>query len=163
MAFPGARGSAARYNLLHPIVNLTVNIMMFLGSTLLLSNMLCLDYHVNNLLLVPYITVLIFVSIIEDTLLTSVMIHINKMILVVCSVSLICFCKLIVILLIFVMNCFSQIIDVVIIPFIVSFLWIKITVKMPYISTICLIFQQSKNVISGHFHWLCGHAKAYAV
>jgi len=108
MAFPGASGSATGYNLLHPIVNLTVNIIMLLGNILLLSYMFCLDDHVNNLLLVPYITVLIFVSIIEDTLLTSVMIHINKMILVVCSVSLICFCKLIVILLIFVMNCFLK-------------------------------------------------------
>jgi len=134
MAFPGASGSVTGYNLLHPIVNLTVNIMMLLGSILLLSYMFCLDDHVNNLLLVPYITVLIFVSIIEDTLLTFVMIHINKMILVVCCVFLICFCKLIVIFLIFVMNYFSQIIHVVIIPFSASFLWIKINVKMPYIS-----------------------------
>ena len=81
--------------------------MMFLGSTLLFFYMFCLIDHVNNLLLVPYITVLFFVSLIEDTLLIFVMIHINKMILVVCSVSFVCFCKLIVILLIFVMNCFS--------------------------------------------------------
>jgi len=78
MAFPGASGSAAGYNLLHPIVNLTVNIMTFQGSILLLSYMFCLDDHVNNLLLVPYITVLIFVSIIEDTLFTFLMIHIKN-------------------------------------------------------------------------------------
>ena len=101
MAFPGASGSAAGYNLFHSIVNLSVNIMMFLGSTLLFFYMFCLIDHVNNLLLVPYITVLFFVSLIEDTLLIFVMI------LVVCSVSFVCFCKLIVILLIFVMNCFS--------------------------------------------------------
>ena len=135
MTFPGASGSAAGYNLLHPIVNLTVNIMMSLGSILLLSYMFCLDDHVNNLLLVPYISVLIFVSVIEDTLLTSMMIHINKIILVACYVFLFCFCKLIAILLICVMNCFSQIIHVVIIPLIASFLWIKINMKMPYIST----------------------------
>ena len=87
MAFPGASGSAAWYNLLHPIINFTINIMMFLGSILLLSCMFCLDDHVNKLLLVPYISVLIFVSVIEDTLLTSMMIHINKMILVVCLSS----------------------------------------------------------------------------
>jgi len=141
MTFPGASGSAAGYNLLHPIINFTVNIMMFLGSILLLSYMFCLDDHVNNILLVPYISVLIFVSVIEDTLRTAMMIHINKMILVVCSVFLICFCKLIVILFIFVMNCFSQIIHVVIIPFIASFLRIKINMKMPYIPTLLLTWK----------------------
>ena len=149
MAFPGASGSAAGYNLLHPLLSFIINIMMFLGNTVFIFNMLCLvdlDDYASTGFLVSINFVIIMILIFENTsfifvimsvmlqlckTIMSVMIQLCKTMFHICSGSIIC----LIIMLIFVVNCFCLFIHDFTLLFIALFLWIKIIMKMPYFST----------------------------
>jgi hypothetical protein len=143
MAFPGASGSAAGYNLLHPLLNFIINIMMFLGNTAFIFNMLCLvhlDDYASTGYLVPFNFVIIMILIFENTSFTfvimsvmlqlcktimSVMLQLCKKMFHICFGSIIC----LIIMLTFVMNCFCLFIHEFTLLFIAFFLWIKINMK----------------------------------
>jgi len=138
MAFPGASGSAAGYNLLHPLLSFIINIMMFLGNTAFIFSMLCLvdlDDYASTVFLVPFNFVIIMILIFENTsfifMIMSVRLQLNKTMFHICFGSIIC----LIIMLTLVMNCFCHFIHDVTLIFIASFLWIKINMKMPYLST----------------------------
>ena len=138
MAFPGASGSAAGYNLLHPLLSFIINIMMFLGNTAFIFSMLCLvdlDDYASTVFLVPFNFVIIMILIFENTsfifMIMSVMLQLCKTMFHICFGSIIC----LIIMLTLVMNCFCHFIHDVTLIFIASFLWIKINMKMPYLST----------------------------
>jgi len=139
MAFPGASGSAAGYNLLHPLLSFIINIMMFLGNTAFIFNMLCLvdlDDYASTGFLVPFIFVIIMILIFENTsfifIIMSVMLQLCKTMFHICFGSIVC----IIIMLTFAMNCFCLLIHDFTLLFVALFLWIKINMKMPYLSTI---------------------------
>jgi hypothetical protein len=138
MAFLGASGSAAGYNLLHPLLSFIINIMMFLGNTAFMFNMFCLidlnDYSSTGFL-VPFNFVIIMILIFENTSfifeIMSVMFQLCKTMFHICFGFIICF----IIMLTFVMKCFCLVIHDFTLLFIALFLWIKINMKMPYCST----------------------------
>ena len=141
MAFPGASGSAAGYNLLHPLLSFIINIMMFLGNTTFIFSMLCLvdlDDYASTVFLVPFNFVIIMILIFENTsfifMIMSVRLQLNKTMFHICFSSIIC----LIIMLTLVMNCFCHFIHDVTLIFIASFLWIKINMKMPHLSTLTI-------------------------
>ena len=113
--------------------------MMFLGNTAFIFSMLCLvdlDDYASTVFLVPFNFVIIMILIFENTsfifMIMSVRLQLNKTMFHICFGSIIC----LIIMLTLVMNCFCHFIHDVTLIFIASFLWIKINMKMPYLSTV---------------------------
>ena len=112
--------------------------MMFLGNTTFIFSMLCLvdlDDYASTGFLVPFIFVIIMILIFENTsfifIIMSVMLQLCKTMFHICFGSIVC----IIIMLTFAMNCFCLLIHDFTLLFVALFLWIKINMKMPYLST----------------------------
>ena len=112
--------------------------MMFLSNTVFTFNMFCLvdlDDYASTSFLVSFIFVIIMIFIFENTsfifIIMSVMLQLCKTMFHICFGSIVC----IIIMLTFAMNCFCLLIHDFTLLFVALFLWIKINMKMPYLST----------------------------